>query len=70
MIIALLTVRYRYAQIEAVKIAPVALVLSVKRVLFFFATVGGGKIFAECDLFKKSIATMIMVAGAMLIWEA
>jgi len=53
-----------------VKIAPVALVLSVKRVLFFFATVGGGKIFAECDLFKKSIATMIMVAGAMLIWEA
>jgi len=29
-----------------------------------------GKIFTECDLFKKSIAIMIMIAGAMLIWEA
>ncbi len=65
--VSALTILYRYAQIEAVKLAPVALVLSIKRVSVFFASVGGGKIFNEEDLLKKSIATAAMVAGAIMI---
>lgn len=64
---AVLTVGYRYTQIEAVMIANVALVLSVKRISVFFATLIGGKLFNEKDLLRKAIATAIMVAGALLI---
>lgn len=66
-ITSILTVGYRYAHIEAVKIAPVALVLSIKRTSVFFAAIGGGKIFNEKNLVKKAIATAIMVAGAIFI---
>ncbi len=68
-IVAVLTIGYRYTQIEAVKIAPVALVLAVKRTSVFFAAVGGGNIFKEHDLLKKTIATVIMVIGAMMILQ-
>ncbi len=68
-LIAFLTIGYRYTQIEAIKIAPVALVLSVKRISVFIAAIVGGKLFKEKDLLKKSIATAIMVAGALLIFE-
>jgi len=64
---SLLTIVYRYTQIEAVKVAPVALVLSVKRISVFIAAIGGGKIFNEQNLAKKAIATIIMIAGAILI---
>ncbi|MFC2135469.1 EamA family transporter [Bacteroidota bacterium] len=64
---SILTVGYRYTQIEAVKIAPVALVLSIKRTSVFFAAVGGGRIFNEHNLIKKALATAIMVAGAIII---
>jgi uncharacterized membrane protein len=66
-ITSILTVGYRYAHIEAVKIAPVALVLSIKRTSVFFAAIGGGKLFNEKNLVKKAIATAIMVAGAIFI---
>ncbi len=66
-LISVLTVGYRYTQIEAVKIAPVALVLSMKRTSVFFATVIGGKIFKEHNLLRKSIATLIMISGALLL---
>jgi uncharacterized membrane protein len=68
-IIALLTVGYRYTQIEAVKMAPVALVLAVKRMSVFFAAVLGGHLLNERDLLRKTIATAIMVAGAVMIAE-
>lgn len=68
-LIAAITIGYRYTQIEAVKIAPVALVLSVKRISVFFATLAGGKIFKEKNLFKKAIATAIMIAGTLFILE-
>lgn len=64
---SVLTVGYRYAQIEAVKLAPVALVLSIKRTSVFFAAIGGGKIFNETNLMKKALATAIMVGGAIFI---
>ncbi len=49
-LISILTIGYRYTQIEAIKIAPVALVLSVKRISVFFAAIIGGKLFNEKNL--------------------
>lgn len=65
--ISIITIGYRYTQIEAVKIAPVALVLSIKRTSVFFASIFGGKIFSESYLFKKGIAIIIMLTGAYLL---
>jgi drug/metabolite transporter (DMT)-like permease len=62
-----LTVGYRYSQVEAIKLAPVALVLSVKRISVFFSTLIGGKIFKEQNLLRKAAATAIMVAGAVML---
>jgi drug/metabolite transporter (DMT)-like permease len=64
---AVLTVGYRYTQVEAIKLAPVALVLSVKRISVFFSTLIGGKIFKEKNLLRKAAATAIMVAGAVML---
>ena len=66
-IISIVTIGYRYTQIEAFKIAPVALVLSIKRTSVFFASIFGGKIFSEHYLFKKGIAIIIMLLGAYLL---
>jgi drug/metabolite transporter (DMT)-like permease len=68
-LIAALTAGYRYTQIRAIKIAPVSLVLSVKRISVFIAVVIGGKLFNEKSLFRKALATAIMVAGAIMIME-
>lgn len=67
--IAILTAGYRYTQIKAIKIAPVSLVLSVKRISVFIAVVIGGRLFKEKNLLQKAIATAIMVAGAIMIME-
>jgi drug/metabolite transporter (DMT)-like permease len=66
-LISILTLSYRYTQIEATKIAPVALVLSVKRFSVFFAALIGGKIFKEERLIIKAAATAIIIIGAILI---
>jgi uncharacterized membrane protein len=68
-LIAVLTAGYRYTQIKAIKIAPVSLVISVKRISVFIAVVIGGKLFNEKNLFRKALATAIMVAGAIMIME-
>lgn len=67
LLIAILTFGYRYTQIEAIKIAPVALVLALKRISVFFAAIGGGKIFKEKNLLIKAFATIIMIIGAIII---
>ncbi len=66
-IVAVLTVAYRYAQAEAVRIAYVGLVLSLKRISGFFTTVIGGELFHERNLIRKSIASLIIVGGALLM---
>jgi len=68
-IISVLTMGYRYTQIKAIKIAPVSLVLSVKRISVFIAVIIGGKMFNDKNLFRKALATAIMVAGAIMIME-
>ncbi|MCB9260261.1 MAG: DMT family transporter [Ignavibacteriales bacterium] len=67
LIISVATIGYRYTQIEAVKIAPVALVLAVKRTSVFFASLIGGKLFAESNLIRKGIAILILLFGAYLL---
>jgi drug/metabolite transporter (DMT)-like permease len=61
------TIVYRYTQILAVKVSPVALVLSLKRISVFFAVLIGGRLFKEHNLLKKVIATALMVLGAVLV---
>ena len=68
-VIAILTMGYRYTQILAVKKGPVAAVLAVKRTSVFMAAVFGGRLFKESSLLQKTIATAIMVIGAILIME-
>ena len=67
LLISLFTITYRYTQISAVKIAPVALVLSLKRVSVFFAVVIGGRIFSDHNLFVRAVATAMMVCGAVMV---
>ncbi len=65
--VSVMTIGYRLTQIEAVKIANVALVLSVKRMSVFFAAIIGGKMFKEHKLLQRGIATLIILAGAIFI---
>jgi drug/metabolite transporter (DMT)-like permease len=68
LLIAFVTIGYRYAHLGAVKSASsVALALSMKRTAVFFAVVLGGKLFKEHDYKKRILSTLIMVIGAILI---
>lgn len=66
-LISLFTVIYRYTQIEATKLAPVALVLSVKRLSVLMAIIVGGKLFRENNILKRAIATIIILAGLIIL---
>ncbi|MGB8318844.1 MAG: EamA family transporter, partial [Ignavibacteriaceae bacterium] len=66
-LISVFTIIYRYTQIEAVKIAPVALVLAVKRISIFLAAIIGGRIFKEHNLWVRAAATAIIIIGTLLI---
>ncbi|MFA7418327.1 MAG: EamA family transporter [Melioribacteraceae bacterium] len=67
MAISFFTVIYRYTQIEATKLAPVAMVLSVKRLSILIAVVSGGKLFNEENLPRKIVAVIIILIGAALL---
>ncbi len=68
-VIAVVTVLYRWAQIEATKIAPVGLVISVKRLSVLFASIAGAQLFKEGDYVRRAIATILIVGGAMMIFR-
>jgi drug/metabolite transporter (DMT)-like permease len=68
LIIALLTIVYRFTQLGATKIAPVALVLAVKRTSILYASFFGGKIFSDERLPQKLLgAAFIVVAGFLIL---
>ncbi len=67
LLVAIFTVIYRYTQIEATKLAPVALVISVKRLSVLVAILLGGRLFKEENLFRKAIATIIILIGATML---
>ena len=60
--IAIFTVAYRYTHLLAIKSAPVALALSIKRISVFLAVAIGGTIFKDKRLIMKLIATTIMIS--------
>lgn len=66
-LISIFTVIYRYTQIEATKLAPVALVLSVKRLSVLMAIIIGGKLFNENNIPKRVMATVIILAGLIIL---
>ncbi len=68
-IIAVITIGYRWTQIESTKLAPVGLVISLKRLSVLFAVIIGAKLFKEENYLRKVIATSLIVAGALLIYE-
>jgi len=67
LLIAVMTLLYRYFQMEAVKLAPAALVLSVKRLSILFASLAGGKIFKETALPRKIAAIILILTGLFLL---
>jgi drug/metabolite transporter (DMT)-like permease len=66
-LVAILTTLYRYMQAEATALAAVGLVVAVKRSSALFTTIVGGELFQEKNLFRKSIACLIMIGGVFLI---
>lgn len=67
LLISIFTVVYRYTQIEATKIAAVALVLSVKRLSVLMAIIIGGRLFKESNVLKRVIATTIILGGLIIL---
>jgi len=66
-LVAIFTVIYRFTQIAAIKLAPVALVLAVKRISVLIAIIIGGKLFKEKNLVRRLIAALIILAGITLL---
>lgn len=67
LLIGVLTIAHRYAQIQSLALAYVGLVVAVKRSSTLFITLIGGKLFHEGNLFIKTLASLIMIAGMLLI---
>ena len=61
--VALITIAYRFAQLEATTTAPAALVLAVKRMSIVFASLYGGALFSDEHLTRK-LAGALLIAGA------
>ena len=65
--VALLTLAYRFAQLEATKGAPVALVLAVKRTSILYASFFGGRLFADDRLATRLIGASLIVGSGFII---
>ncbi len=66
-LISLFTIAYRYFQLLAFQMAFVGLVSTIKRSSSFFTTIIGGELFHEKNILLKSIASLIIVAGCVLV---
>lgn len=66
-VVALLTLAYRFAQLEATKMAPIALVLAIKRTSILYASFFGGKLFSDDRLAIKLIGGVLIVAAGFII---
>lgn len=65
--LAVVTVGYRYLQMRGVMLAPVALVLAVRRTSVVLASLIGGSLFHEKGFIRRSIAAAILAVGAILL---
>lgn len=66
-LVAVLTLAYRFAQLEAAKDAPIALVLAVKRTSILFASLYGGRFFSDDRLGLKLAGAVLIVGAGFLI---
>jgi drug/metabolite transporter (DMT)-like permease len=66
-VLAVVTVGYRYLQMRGVMLAPVALVLAVRRTSVVMASLIGGSLFQEKGFIRRSIAAAILAVGAILL---
>lgn len=64
--IALLTVGYRWLQLLATQAGPVALVIAVKRTSIVWATLLGGRLFAEERVVPRLVGAALIVAAGFL----
>lgn len=67
LLIAILTIGYRLAQMQAIKVAYVGLVLPVKRMSALFTTMIGGGLYHEHNLLRKSVSCVIMITGMVFL---
>jgi len=67
LLIALLTIAYRFTQLGATRLAPVALVLAVKRTSILYASFFGGKLFSDDRLPQKLIGGALIIASGFII---
>ena len=65
--IGVLTIAYRFTQLEATKDAPVALVLAVKRTSILYASLLGGKLFSDDRLGVRLAGASLIVASGFVI---
>jgi drug/metabolite transporter (DMT)-like permease len=67
LLIALLTIAYRFTQLGAAQLAPIALVLAVKRTSILYASFFGGKLFSDDRLPQKIIGGALIIASGFII---
>ena len=65
--VAFFMIGYRFAQLQAVALAFVAPVLAIKRISSFFTTLVGGELFHEKNLFRRLVATAIIIVGVIFL---
>ncbi len=61
------TVGYRFFQMQALALASVGLVSAIKRSSNFFTTLIGGELFHEKNLARKTVASLVIICGTLLI---
>jgi len=64
---SIFTVLYRLFEMKALILAPVAPVSGIKRTSSLFTTIIGGEIFHEHNLGRKIAASLIIIAGTVLL---
>jgi drug/metabolite transporter (DMT)-like permease len=67
-LISLLTVAHRYLYASAIQIVTsIGLVVAVYKISSLFNVLMGGKVFAEKDILKKALASVIILSGVILL---
>jgi len=67
LLVGLFTVGYRWTEVNAMAMVPVALVVAIKRTSGFFSALIGGELFHEHNLPRKLAACVILLGGALLV---
>lgn len=65
--VAVLTIGYRFFQLEAARFGPVALVLAVKRTSIVWASLAGARWFGESRLATRVLGAALIVAAGFLL---